>query len=151
MESTPVEITNKKIEKLRDHINNNFNAFDENGNLILDKCQRNVAYSIGHVYTNYNGLLLQEKHKLAEIKEQLSLLKAKAYTEVKTQAKFDVDAKGMTLLIDGHQEVRLKQMEYDKQSDYVDFLDNTVKQIGYYANGVNVMLRREEIRIKSGE
>ena len=147
----PVDITKEKIKKLTDHINNNFNVADGSGSLMLDKCQRNVAYSIGHVYTNYNGLLLQEKHKLAEIKEQLSLLKAKAYNEIKMNKAYDIDARGMTLLLEGHEEVRRKQLEYDKQDDYVKFLDYTVKQIGYYANGVNVMLRREEIRYKYGE
>jgi hypothetical protein len=151
MEKQPIDISNDKISKLRDHINNNFNAFNENGELQLDKCQRNVAYSIGHVYTNYNGLLMQERHKLDEIREQLSFYKAKAYNDIKMNKAYDIDAKGMTLLLEGHEEVRKKQLEYDKQETYIKFLEYTVKQIGYYANGVNVMLRREELRAKYGE
>ena len=77
----PVNITANKIKLLRDHINANFNAFDDKDNLDLDKCQRNVAYSAGNIYTNYNGLLMQEEQKLAAIKEDLSTIKAIAYDE----------------------------------------------------------------------
>ena len=149
MQNVPVDITNEKIAKLRDHINSNFDAVNSDGSLNLDKAQRNVAYSIGNIYTNYNGLLLQEKHKLIDIETDLKSIKAVAYDEIKrTQLAYDVDSKGVSVILEGHEKVRKKQLEFDKQQAYVEFLENTLKQIGYYANGVRVMLQREEIKLK---
>lgn len=151
MQNVPIDITNEKIAKLRDHINSNFDAVNPDGSLNLDKAQRNVAYSIGNIYTNYNGLLLQEKHKLIDIETDLKMIKAITYDEIKrTQLAYDVDSKGVLVILDGHEKVRKKQSEYDKQQAYVEFLENTLKQIGYYANGVRVMLQKEEIKLKYG-
>lgn len=147
----PVEITANKIKKLRDHINANFNAFNEKGELDLDKCQRNVAYSAGNIYTNYNGLLMQEEQKLAEIKEDLVKIKSNAYDEIKRSVlAYDVDVKGTAIMLEGHDKVRQKQREYDEQSTYVDFLKRTVSQLSYYANAVRVMIEREQLRERYG-
>lgn len=147
----PVHLTSEKMQKLVDHINANFNAHDEDGNLDLDKCQNNVAYNIGHIYTNYNGLLLQERLKLADIKSDLSIIRDKAYHEIKMKrAAYDVDSAGMKLKIEGSEEVAKKQREYDKQEAYVKFLENVVRQVSSYAAGVKTALYREEIRIRYG-
>lgn len=151
MQNIPIDITNERIAKLRDHINSNFDAVNADGSLNLDKAQRNVAYSIGNIYTNYNGLLMQEKHKLIDIETDLKTIKAITYDEIKrTQLAYDVDSKGVLVILEGHEKVRRKQSEYDKQQVYVEFLENTLKQIGYYANGVRVMLQKEEIKLKYG-
>lgn len=149
-ENAPVKITTQKIAALRDHINNAFNAFDDQGELDLDKCQRNVAYSIGNTYTNYNGLLLQEKIKLAEINDKLKELRAIAYDKVKRFTDYPVDASNIKTLVDGSADVRKKQLEYDKQLSYVEFIEFTLKQLGYYSNGVKTLLQAEEIRNKYG-
>ena len=147
----PVNITANKIKLLRDHINANFNAFDDKDNLDLDKCQRNVAYSAGNIYTNYNGLLMQEEQKLAAIKEDLSTIKAIAYDEIKRSVlAYDVDAKGTIIMLEGHAKVSQKQKEYDNQKAYVEFLDRTVKQLSFYANAVRVMIEREQLRERYG-
>lgn len=147
----PINITSTNIISLRDHINANFNAFDEKGNLDLDKCQRNVAYSAGNIYTNYNGLLMQEEQKLADIKEDLVKIKAIAYDKIKRSVlAYDVDVKGTAIMLDGHETVREKQREYDKQNSYVEFLRRTVNQLSYYANAVRVMIEREQLRERYG-
>ena len=147
----PVNITTERIKRLRDHINANFNAFDDSDNLDLDKCQRNVAYSAGNVYTNYNGLLMQEEQKLAAIKSDLATIKAIAYDEIKRSVlAYDVDSKGTLIMLEGHSTVSQKQKEYDNQKAYVDFLDRTVKQVSFYANAVKVMIEREHLRERYG-
>lgn len=150
-QNAPIKITNEKIKALRDHINNAFNAFGDDGELDLDKCQRNVAYSIGNTFTNYNGLLLQERHRLSEIESDLKELKAIAYDKVKRFTDYVVDASNVKTLVEGSKDVRQKQLEFDKQSSYVLFLESTLKQIGYYANGVKVLIQREELRARFGE
>lgn len=147
----PVNITADRIKKLRDHINANFNAFNDAGDLDLDKCQRNVAYSAGNIYTNYNGLLMQEEQKLATIKEDLAKIKAIAYDEIKRSVlAYDVDVKGTAIMLEGHSKVSQKQKEYDDQKAYVEFLDRTVKQLSFYANAVRVMIEREHLRERYG-
>jgi hypothetical protein len=148
----PTTIDKVQLEKLRSHIDERFNAFDKNGKLDLDRCQLNIAYSIGKYYTTYNGLLFSEKHKLAEIECSLASIKAETYHNIKMSgAKYDVSSKGMDLLLDGSEAVRKKQEECDKQKAYISFLENTVKQISFYANGVKIMLQREELKARYGE
>lgn len=145
LSDVPTTITLGQFKKLQDHINNRFNAFDETGNINYEKLQRNVAYAISSWYTNYNGLLLKEKQKLAEISSELKLAKATAYHDIKmTKAKYDIDARGLGIMVDGHEITRAKQLEFDKQQAYVDYLDNAVKQIGFYSNGVDKILRLQE-------
>lgn len=145
MSDVPTTLTLGQFKKLKDHINNRFNAFDEKGNIDYEKLQRNVAYSISSWQTNYNGLLLRERQKLAEISSELKLAKANAYNDIKmSKIKYDLDAKGLSIMVDGHEYTRTKQLEYDKQQAYVDYLDNAVKQIGFYSNGVDKILRLQE-------
>ena len=66
-EYVPRIISKENLEKLKKHINDRFNVFDANGKLDLDRCQLNIGYSIGQYFTTYNGLLLKERHKLADI------------------------------------------------------------------------------------
>jgi len=97
-------------------------------------------------------LLLRERQKLAEIDSELKLAKATALNDIKmSKIKYDLDAKGQQIMIDGHELTRSKQMEYDKQQAYVDYLKNAVSQIGFYANGVDKILRRAEIKGRYGE
>jgi hypothetical protein len=152
LSDVPTTITLNQFKKLQKHINDRFNAFDSNNELDLDKCQRNVAYSIGNWYTNYNGLLLRERQKLAEIEGELKLARAKAYDNIKmSKIKYDLDARGMNIMVDGHEITRQKQVEYDKQAAYVEYLKNAVAQIGYYANGVDKIFRRVELKGRYGE
>lgn len=141
-----VDITNERIINLRDYINTTFNAFDSEGNLDLDKMQRNVAYSIGNIYTDFSGLLMQERFKLAEVEDALKAVKATALLEIKKNQQFQLNYKEIDIVLAAHHDVREKQLEFDKQSAYVDFLDRAVKQIGYYANGVRTIFQREEIK-----
>lgn len=152
MSNVPTTITLKQFTKLKNHINKRFDAFDDKGEVDLDKCQRNVAHSIGNWYTNYNGLLLKERQKLAEIESGLKLAKAKAYDDIKmSKIKYDLDARGLNIMVEGHELTRIKQIEYDKQNAYVEYLNNAVKQIGFYANGVDKILKRADIKGKYGE
>jgi len=147
----PISITSEHIIKLKNHINNTFNAFNADGEVDLDKCQRNVAYSSGNIYTNYNGLQFQEQIKLNQIAEDLAKIKAIAYDDIKrTKLAYDIDSKGTNVILEGHEGVRAKQREYDDQNAYVEFLKRTVSQLQYYANSVNVILKREEVRAKYG-
>ena len=145
----PINLTTEKMQKLVDHIKANFEAHDENGKLDLEKCQNNVAYNIGHIYTNYNGILLQERFKLADIKADLAIIRDKAYHEIKMKkAAYDIEAAGLKIKIEGSVEVANKQREYDKQEVYVKFLENVVRQISTYAAGVKTVLYREEIKFR---
>jgi hypothetical protein len=149
----PVDITSEQIKKLVEHINGNFhNVAEEDPETVdLDKAQRNVAYSIGNVFTNYNGLLLQERHKLCEIQGDLKHLKAIAYDKIKRFTKYTVDTTYIKVLIEASEDVRIKQIEHDKQLAYVEFLKNTLNQVTFYSNGVKTMLQREELRARYGE
>jgi len=150
MAETPVTITKEKLQKIREHINKKFSVFID-GKIDYDKCQLNVAYAISDHYVNYNGILLLEKHKLATIESQLKLVRAIAYDEIKMgKIKYDINAKGMDIMLEGHEKVREKQLEYNKQKDYVDFWENIVNQIGYYAKNVEVIFKRVELA-KYGE
>lgn len=147
----PVNITANHIKSLKEHIESNFNAFDAKGELDLDKCQRNVAYSAGNVYVNYNGLLMQEEQKLAVINSDLAKVKSTAYDEIKRSVLvYDIDVKGTAIMLEGHDKVRAKQREYDEQSAYVNFLKRTVNQLSFYANAVKVMIDREQLKIRYG-
>lgn len=145
----PINLTTDKMQKLVDHIKANFNAHDDKGVLDLEKCQNNVAYNIGHIYTNYNGMLFQERLKLADIKADLAIVRDKTYHELKMKkAAYDIEAAGLKIKIDGSVDVANKQREYDKQEVYVKFLENVVRQVSSYAAGVKTLLYREEIRFR---
>jgi hypothetical protein len=145
----PVHLTSDKMQLLVDHINMNFNNHDEDGNLDLDRCQNNVAYNIGHIYSNYNGLLMQERMKLADIKADLAIVRESAYHDIKmTRAQYDIDSTGMKLKIDGSPTVAPKQREFEKQEAYVKFLETLMRQISTYAAGVKTILYREEIKYR---
>ena len=144
-----VNLTSEKMQKLVEHINANFNNHNEDGELDLDKCQNNVAYNIGHIYNNYNGLLMQERMKFAEIKADLAIVRDKAYHDIKMKkAAYDIDSAGMKIKIDGTESVAIKQREYDKQEAYVKFLEGLMRQISTYAAGVKTILYREEIKFR---
>jgi len=152
MTDVPTTITLNQFNKLKKHIDDKFNVFDADGEIDLDKCQRNVGYSIGNWYSNYNVLFLREKQKLAEIASDLALARAEALHDIKmSKIKYDLDSRGMNIMIEGHQLTRAKQMEYDKQKAYVEYLEATVKQVGFYANSVDKILKRVEIKGKYGE
>ena len=145
----PVNITSEKMQKLVDHINANFNNHTPEGEVDLDRCQNNVAYNIGHIWSNYNGLLMQERMKLADIKSDLAIVREAAYHEIKMKkAAYDIDSAGMKIKIDGTETVAHKQREYDKQEAYVKFLESLMRQISAYAAGVKTMLYREEIKFR---
>lgn len=145
----PVNLTSEKMQKLVEHINANFNNHDENGEIDLDRCQNNVAYNIGHIYNNYNGLLMQERMKLADIKADLSIIRENAQHELKMKrVAYDLDTNGMKIKLEGTESVAMKQREYDKQEAYVKFLEGLMRQISAYAAGVKTILFREEIRYR---
>ena len=145
MSDVPTTLTLGQFKKLQNHINKRFNAFDEKGNIDYEKLQRHVAYSISSWQTNYNALLMREKQKLAEISSALKLAKAQAYDDIKmSKIKYDLDARGLNIMVEGHELMRAKQLEYDKQQAYVDYLDYAVRQIGFYSNGVDKILRLHE-------
>jgi len=152
MTDVPTTITINQFEKLKKHINDKFNVFDANGDVDLERCQRNIGYSIGNWYSNYNVLLLRERQKLSEIASDLALARAEALHDIKmTKIKYDLDARGMHIMTEGHQLTRAKQMEYDKQKAYVEYLDATVKQIGFYGNNIDRILKCIEVEHKYGE
>lgn len=145
----PVDLTSDKIAKLVEHINKTFNNFDDNGDLDLDKAQNNVAYNIGDIYNNYNGLLMQERMKLADIKSDLAIIRNEAYHEIKmTRVAYDINEAGIKLKLEGHEKVVVKQREYDKQEYFVKYLEGLMRQISAYAAGVKTMLYREEIKYR---
>ena len=148
-ENTPVNIKKSQLKALREHINERFNIFGPDGKIDIEKCQMNVGYAIGSYYTTYNGLLMREKHKLAEVVSALNLAKAKAYDDIKMEKiKYDLDSRGMGLMVEGHELVREKKVDFDKQTAYVEFLENTVKQIGYYTNGIKTIFEGEKLRVR---
>ena len=56
----------------------------------------------------------------------------------------------MEIVLDGHENIIPKQREYDQQKAYIEFLENVLDSIKFYANGVRVIFQREEFR-KYGE
>lgn len=145
----PIDMTSEKIAKLVEHINRTFTNHDEDGNLDLDKAQNNVAYNIGDIYNNYNGLLMQERMKLADIKSDLAIIKSEAYHEIKMKrVAYDINEAGIKLKLEGHEKVVVKQREYDKQEYFVKYLEGLMRQISTYAAGVKTMLYREEIKYR---
>jgi len=150
-EESRIEIRKEQLEKVRKHIEDKFNIIDARGNIDLDKCQLAVGYAL-NTYTNYNGVLLKEKHLLAEIEEQLKLARSGAYNDIKMRKiKYDLDSKGMNITLEGHVLVKAKKLEYDKQAAYVEFWENTVKQVSFYANSIKVIMQRAEIKGRYGE
>lgn len=146
--TTPITITNEKLQKIKDHVDKKFNVFDEQGNIDLDKCQRSVGYAL-NIYANYNGILLKERHKLADINNELKLVNATTLHELKmSRNKYDLNAKESNTMLEGAENIRKKQLEYDKQHAYVEFWDNIVKQVGYYNKAVEVILRAAEIKAR---
>lgn len=149
---SPVTITKEKLEKLKRHIDERFDIFDGDGCVDIERCQLNVGYSIGTYYSTYNGLLLKEKQKLAEVTDSLTLARAKAYDDIKMgKFKYDLDSKGMTLMIEGHELVREKQKDHDKQSAYVKFLENVINQISFYKNGIQTIFNGESIKAQQDQ
>lgn len=148
--AVPVEITNQKIAKLRDWMNQYLEAEMPDGSIDLDKAQRNINYSAGNFYTNLNGLYLQEDLKRAQIESDLNHLKALKYDEVKRFTDYPIEKDGVSILIAGSENVRKKQLEYDKQVAYLAFLERALKQFGFYSNKVDVMIRAKEFDFKYG-
>ena len=139
-------ITKEGLENLKKDLCNKFSVFNDSGKIDLDRCQLNVGYSIGDYYVHFNGLLLKEKHRLATFQRDLDHNKSLAYEDIKRNSVFDLDAKGIVLLIDGHSFVGDKQREYSQQKAFVEFLEGVVEHIKFYANGVKVILEREKYR-----
>jgi len=149
-DSIPINIQNSHIKKLKDYLDTFFNHEDSDGNLDLDRMQRNVAYNAGNMYTNISGILFQEELKLAQIEADLKQIKAKKYDEIKRITAYTIEATGIKLLLDGSEDVRKKQLEYDRQYAYVQFLLRAMQQLTYYGNKIDTVLKREEIRFKYG-
>lgn len=144
----PIHIESKKIQQLRDWVNQYLNVENEHGVLDLEKAQRNINYCAGDFYTNLNGIYMQEEFKLRQLEDDLSKIKAIKYDEIKRFTDYQVESNGVKILLDGSSEVREKQLELSKQEAYLDFLDRTLKQFSYYSNKVEVMIKAREFDYK---
>ena len=152
---TPVAITAEKIQKLKDHLNNRFNIFSNQEvgkeEIDLDRCQINIGYSIGSYYTTYNGLLMKERMRLADLEGNLALAKAKAIDDIKrNRLQYTTSSKEEEMIIEGHKFCRIAKANCKKQVAYVKFLENAVTAIGFYSNGVKTILERERLRGREG-
>jgi hypothetical protein len=146
----PINIESNKIKELRDWINQYLNAEDTNGELDLNRAQRNINYCAGDFYTNLNGIYMQEEFKLRQLESDLSKIKAIQYDKIKRFTDYVVESAGIKILLDGNEEVRKKQLELDKQEAYLDFLDRSLKQFSFYSNKVEIMLKAREAQERYG-
>jgi len=152
MPESPARITKEMVERLRERINENFNIFEEDNETIdLEKAQLKVAYNMGRVFTNYNGILMLERQILATLERNLDLAEAKAYDNIKmTKIKYDLDTAGMKLMVKGHEEVRPVRLEVENQKSYITFLEETLGQLKFFANKVDTIIKCKEIQLRCG-
>ena len=86
-----------------------------------------------------------------DVVDKIDMFRSEIKSPIPKKIKYDLDAKGQQIMVDAHELTRAKQMEYDKQNAYVEYLKNAVNQIGFYSNGVDKILKRAEIKGKYGE
>lgn len=146
----PISIESKKIQQLRDWVNQYLHVETVDGELDIDKAMTNINYCAGNFYTNLNGIYMQEEFKLHQIESDLDKIKAIKYDEIKRFTDYQVESAGVKILLDGSKEVREKQLEYNKQKAYLEFLDRTLKQFSFYANKIEVMIKARETKEKYG-
>ena len=146
----PIQIGNKKIEALRDWVDEFLKIENDDGILDIDRAMRNISYSASTFYSNLNGIMMKEAFKLTEIEADLKRIRAKQYDKVKRFTDYQVDSNGIKILVDGNEDVIQKQKEYDKQKEYLAYLDRTMKQFDYYAKKIEVMMKARENKERYG-
>jgi hypothetical protein len=137
----PGELTSTRMKLLADHLKKTFSIMLPDGSIDLDRAQRCVAYSIGNIYVNYNGLLMTERIKQAEIDGEVAMMKASVLSELKKgKIPHDLNATQWETMLVGNREYVMKIREQASQAAYVKFLENCMRQISTYREGVKVIL-----------
>lgn len=149
-QKAPIEINNVKIQRLKNWVDGFLKIEDDDGVLDIDRAMRNINHSASTFYSNLNGIMMQESFKLSEIEADLNRIKAHQYDKVKRFTDYQVDSNGIRILVDGNEDVIKKQVEYDKQKQYISYLDRTMKQFDYFAKKVEVMLKAREWKDRYG-
>lgn len=147
----PMEIKNEKFKKLVDHVKFTFDAFDDTGEIDYNKLTRNMSYYMGHIYTNYSLLLMQEEYKLAEYEQELRRIRAITLNDLKmSKIKYDVDAKGLYYLMEGNEEYGKISLKVNKQKAMIEFMKRLVTQIGYYGNNCKILIEKKKHEMQFG-
>lgn len=146
----PVEITNEKIIKLKDWLNDKLDPFDDSGEIDFNKLQRNAAFHLGHFFVNLNGLLMQAKLQLAGLQSEYADIYAKEIENQKRERKFDLDSTQFKLYLIGQESVRKAQLSIDKHTAYIEFLKECLNKVNRYANDAKVIIQTEELKQRMG-
>ena len=64
--------------------------------------------------------------------------------------KYDLDTTGMKLMVEGHEEVRPARLEVENQKSYINFLEETLGQLKFFANKVDTIIKCKEIQLRCG-
>lgn len=135
----------QKINLLYEFMESYFNVYTANGDLDLDKSQKNVAYATGFAFTEINCLILEENIKLAKIKEELVDIKSIAYDELKRSVML-FDIKATDNMLKEHKKVKPKQFEYDDQKAYINNLKQLLSKLGNYSAHIHNKIQEEYTR-----
>jgi len=125
-------------------------VFDENGDIDFEKCQRNLAYHMGHYHTSINGLVLQTELQIAEKQEKYSAAYVASVEDLKRNKKFDVDSATFKFMITGDETVRTLQKEIDKLNAYIKFLKECLNKINRYSFDANSLIKLQELNERLG-
>ena len=146
----PIEITNDKVIKLKEWLEDKLDAFDEYGEIDIQKLERNTAFHMGHFFVNVNGLLMQAKMQMANLQNEYAEAYATEIENQKRNKKFDIDSTNFKYYIIGQPAIRKLQLSIDKNSAYIDFLKECLNKINRYANDAKVILQAEELKQRLG-
>jgi hypothetical protein len=146
----PIEITNEKIIKLKEWLNDKLDVFDDNGEIDIDKVQRNTAFHMGHFFININGLLMQAKMQMANLQNEYAEAYANEIENQKRNKKFDLDSTQFKFYLIGQESIRKIQLSIDKNSAYIDFLKECLNKVNRYANDAKLILQAEELKQRLG-
>lgn len=137
----PCDLKDGQFKRFVEELKETFDAFDADGEINYNKLVKNLAYYMGHIYTNINVKVACEEAKCIEMTSELNKLRAVTLNELKmTKLKYDIDAKGLTILIEGNPEYSAMQMRVNKQKAFIDFLKRTLDQVGYYGNNSRIII-----------
>jgi hypothetical protein len=141
-------ITDADILKLEAYCKRTYNVFDVHGNIDFEKAKNMIAYNAGDVYVEFNSLLLQERHVMADISADVNTSKANAFDSIKRDRSrgYDLTATDMKLFIEGHPLVVEQCKRLNKQKAFVNFLQNMLDQLGYYTNTVKTLIEAEKVK-----
>lgn len=142
------KITDADLTKLDEYCKRTFNVFDANGRINLEKAQVMMAYNAGDIYVEFNTLLFQERQVMADLKGDAETAKATAFDLIKRdrQRGYDLSSTDIKIFIDAHPLVNDATKKLNKQTAFVNYIDNMVRQIAYYSNAMGKVIEAEKVK-----